>query len=432
MFTITKIGARWILDSRSTPTIQCNIQITDSNSKNYNAKASVPSGASTGIHEAVELRDGISTKFGGKGVDIAIDNLLSKIGSKLLGKTFNNANEIDLFMLELEKVEYTKNGLNNPAPKSALGANTILAISMAAHRCFASGYGLELWQYLRQLYFSNLGREAIFPRLMCNIFNGGVHANNGIEIQEFMIVPSATTLEKSIQMSSEIYNQLKNSLKSQGQSVAVGDEGGFAPKFENTNKVLESIDKAVLDCGYSRINCDLALDCAASEFLDKELNTYKVDGIDYSQSSLTDFYSNLVDKFNLLSIEDPFAEDDLLGWELITNKLGKKIKLVGDDLFVTNTKRFQDIAIKESIANSVLIKLNQIGSVLETAEIINLAHSNNYSTISSHRSGETNDSFIADLAVAAGCEFIKLGAPARGERVEKYNRLLEIWDNSNN
>ncbi len=431
MFTITKINARWILDSRSTPTIQCSITLSDSDQNNsYTGVASVPSGASTGIHEALELRDG-GAKFGGKSVDLAIENILQKIGSKILGKTFKDANEIDEFMLELERQEATSNKNQNQAPKSNLGANSILAVSMASHRAFASGYGIELWQYLRQLYFNNLGEKALYPRLMCNIFNGGAHANNGIEIQEFMIVPSAGSLEKDIQMSSEIYNQLKKSLKSQGQSVAVGDEGGFAPSFENTHKVLENIDKAIIDCGYSRINCDLALDCAASEFFTESSNTYKVDGIDYSQSSLTDFYDELYNQFNLLSIEDPFAEDDLLGWELITNKLGKKITLVGDDLFVTNTDRFQKIGLDNNIANSVLIKLNQIGSVLETANIINLAHQNEYSTISSHRSGETNDAFIADLAVASGCEFIKLGAPARGERVAKYNRLLEIWDQEN-
>jgi enolase len=431
MFTVTSINARWILDSRSIPTIQCTIQLTSHSTKQvFSGKASVPSGASTGTHEALELRDG-GPKFAGKGVDTAIENVLHKIGSKLLGQTFTNAKNVDEFMLQLESEEQSKLGLINAAPKSGLGANSILAISMSAHRAFANAHNLELWQYLRRLYFSELDVKAIFPRLMCNIFNGGAHANNGIEIQEFMIVPSSSSLEKDIQMSAEIYNQLKNLLKSQGQSVAVGDEGGFAPKFENTNKVLETIDKAILDCGYSRINCDLALDCAASEFFDSESNLYKVDGVDYSQSSLTDFYCELTDRFNLLSIEDPFSEDDILGWELITSKLGKKIKLVGDDLFVTNSQRFQSIGLDNNIANAVLIKLNQIGTVLETCQIINLARNNNYATISSHRSGETNDTFISDLAVAGGCDFIKLGAPARGERVAKYNRLLEIWDNNN-
>jgi enolase len=485
MPTINQISARWILDSRGIPTIVCNTKIQDTNTKYiYKGKASVPSGASTGIHEAVELRDGDETKFSGKGVNKAINNLLNIIGSKLIGQNFNRACEVDEFMLNLEvqlekelsthenklvEIEKLRDQIEQitgtqteiiekqteeesytQLSKSVLGANTILAISMSTHRAFAASQNLELWQYLRQEYFADQGENKKFPSLMCNIFNGGQHASNNLDIQEFMVIPKTGNIETDVQTITDIYQKLKQILKKQGQSTSVGDEGGFAPDYNGTAEVLKIIDTAAEECGYTKVNYDLALDCAASEFYDKETNSYSVDGVNYSQSALTDFYTELSEEFNLASIEDPFAEDDLLGWELITTKIGKKRLLIGDDLFTTNSSRFSKIVLdrasnsntnwdnfnfentkKNNIANGILIKPNQIGSILETANMINLAQKCEYAVAVSHRSGETNDDFISDLAFACQSEYIKLGAPARGERVAKYNRLLEIWEDLN-
>ena len=425
---ITNLSTSWILDSRAIPTIFCQVTIDEKNYK-YTGQASVPSGASTGKHEALELRDGRKA-FGGKGVDKAIDNILNKIGPKILGQEFTTAKDLDELVLSFEK-SLTPDGVD-PSLKTALGANAILGVSMAAHRAFASFEEVELWEYLRALYFDKLGQTATFPRLMCNIFNGGAHANNGLAIQEFMVVPHTGNLQKDVQTASEIYNQLKNDIKENGQSVAVGDEGGFAPKFANTEKVLDKICTAIEESGYDRSACDISLDCAASEFFDSVKNIYTLDETEFDRTKLNDKYYDWNEKYQFLSIEDAFAEDDLLGWSIITSKLGKKLTLIGDDLFVTNPKRFSELAIDKKLANGVLVKPNQIGSILETCELINLAIDNNYTTAISHRSGETNDTFIADLAVACKSEFIKLGAPARGERTAKYNRLLEIWEMEQN
>jgi enolase len=485
MLTINQISSRWILDSRGIPTIVCNIILKDETAnKLFKGKSSVPSGASTGIHEALELRDNDDTKFNGNGVNKAISNLLNVIGQKLIGQKFEKASQVDEFMLNLEVqlekelsihenklVEIEKlrdqigqitGNLNEikkeneidenqisyaQLSKSILGANTVLAISMSVHRAFASSENLELWKYLRNQYFLNQGENKKFPSLMCNIFNGGKHASNNIDIQEFMVIPKTGNIESDIQTITDIYQKLKQILGKQGQSTSVGDEGGFAPDYNGTAEVLKIIDTAAEECGYTKINYDLALDCAASEFYNKETNSYSVDGINYSQSALTDFYTELSEEFNLVSIEDPFAEDDLLGWELITTKIGKKRLLIGDDLFTTNSSRFSKLVLdrasnsntnwdsfnfenakKNNIANGILIKPNQIGSILETANMINLAKKCEYAVAVSHRSGETNDDFISDLAFACQSEYIKLGAPARGERVAKYNRLLEIWE----
>jgi enolase len=479
---INQISARWILDSRGMPTIVCNTKIKDEITHLiYSGKASVPSGASTGIHEAVELRDNDQNKFNGKGVNKAINNLLNNIGQKLIGQRFERACEVDEFMLNLEvqlekelntrenklveieklrdQIEQITGSQNqiNQSPneeesyiqlsKSVLGANAILAISMSTHRAFAASKEVELWQYLRSQYFVGQDGNTKFPSLMCNIFNGGQHASNNLDIQEFMVIPKTGNIESDIQTITDIYQKLKQILAKQGQSTSVGDEGGFAPNYNGTAEVLKIIDTAAQECGYTKVNYDLALDCAASEFYDKETNSYSVDGVNYSQSALTDFYTELSEEFNLASIEDPFAEDDLLGWELITTKIGKKRLLIGDDLFTTNSSRFSKIVLdrasnsntnwdnfnfenakKNNIANGILIKPNQIGSILETANMINLAQKCEYAVAVSHRSGETNDDFISDLAFACQSEFIKLGAPARGERVAKYNRLLEIWE----
>lgn len=416
MAIIETIYSRWILDSRGLPTLYTIVAI-DHNGKKAIGTSSVPSGASTGTHEALELRDN-GEEFKGKGVKKAVSNVLEIIGTRLLNRDFEDARQVDEFVL----------GLDKSSNKSELGANAILSVSMATHRAFASLYGLELWQYLRRLYFSDLPATSKFPRLMCNVINGGAHADSGLSIQEFMIVPNTRDIEKDVQLISEVYHTLKKKLHTEGLSTALGDEGGFAPHLSNTNRVLSYLVDAISEAGYTRLDADLAMDAAASEFFDKDKNVYLLDGVEYSPSTLADFYADLEDKYNLLSLEDGCGEDDILGWQIQTEKLGVKMSLIGDDLFVTNPERFREVGLKNKIANGVLIKLNQIGSVLETCQMINLAKENNYITAVSHRSGETTDDFISDLAFASQSEYIKLGAPARGERVAKYNRLLEIKD----
>lgn len=410
------LKANWILDSRGLPTIECQL-VLDQNGRKSVGQASVPSGASTGTHEALELRDG-GKDFHGKGVSRAIENINNLIAVNLQNKNFENAREIDEFILSLDKT-------NN---KTELGANAILAVSMAAYRAFANLYGLELWQYLRRLYFAHLPNFNQFPRLMCNVINGGVHSDAGLAIQEFMIVPNGGDLKKDVQMASEIYQTLKVNLKKDKYSVALGDEGGFAPRISSTKEVLDYLQQAIFTTGYNNDQCHLAIDCAANEFFDRQKSVYKIDQQELDIFSLKDFYLRLVKDYPVISIEDGFAEDDLAGWQEITQNLSEKIKLIGDDIFVTNPVRFEKIALEKNIANGILIKLNQIGSVLETCQVINIAKEHNYVTAISHRSGETTDSFISDLAFACQSEFIKLGAPARGERVAKFNRLLQIYN----
>ena len=415
MATIVSVSSRWVLDSRGFPTVRTAI-IIDQQGKKGVGTASVPSGASTGSHEALELRDG-TKEFGGKGVNLAVNNVLTKIGERILSREFSSAQLVDEFILSLDPSEN----------KSQIGANAILSVSMAAHRAFADLYSLDLWQYLRRLYFSTLPAVTKYPRLMCNVINGGAHADNSLDIQEFMIVPNSREIETDVRIAAEIYQTLKKNLHADGHSVALGDEGGFAPNIKSTQEAMEYLQKAIADAGYNSLDCDLAMDAAATEFYSKDNNDYTLENRSYSQAAMVDFYKNLKENFpNLISIEDGLAEDDILGWELITQALGKKIHLIGDDLFVTNPERFKKLTANSPIANGVLIKLNQIGSVLETCQMINLAKESGYVTAISHRSGETTDDFIADLAFASQSEFIKLGAPARGERVAKYNRLLEI------
>lgn len=432
MAIIQSISARWILDSRGLPTVFCEVTL-DQEGRKVTGSASVPSGASTGTHEALELRDG-GEAFHGKGVSQAVANTNNRIAEKLQGRDFTSAVEVDELMLQID----------TSANKSELGANAILGVSMAAHRAFASLAGLELWQYLRRLYFASLPNISTFPRLMCNVLNGGAHADNGLSIQEFMVVPNTGEISEDIRMASEVYHTLKKSLASDGYSTALGDEGGFAPTLKlseiaaaangeeevelNPTKVALNYLQASIDkSGYDG-NCDLAMDVAATEFFDEESETYSIDGQVLGRAQLGAFYDNLCDEYNVISIEDGFSEDDVLGWEIMTEALGNKIKLIGDDLFVTNPTRFKEVGLGNQIANGVLIKLNQIGSVKETCDMINSAKENNYVTAVSHRSGETTDEFISDLAFASQSEFIKLGAPARGERVAKYNRLLTIKD----
>jgi enolase len=415
MATIVSVSSRWILDSRGLPTVRTAITIDHQGKKGIGV-ASVPSGASTGSHEALELRDG-TKEFGGKGVNLAVNNVLTKIGERILSREFSSAQLVDEFVLTLDPSEN----------KSQIGANAILSVSMAAHRAFADLYSLDLWQYLRRLYFSTLPAVTKYPRLMCNVINGGAHADNNLDIQEFMIVPNSREIETDVRIAAEIYQTLKKTLHQDGYSVALGDEGGFAPNIKSTKEALNYLQKAIIDAGYNSLDCDLAMDAAATEFYSKDNNNYTLENQPYSQSNMVDFYKNLKEEFpNLISIEDGLAEDDTLGWELVNQALGKKLHLIGDDLFVTNPKRFQKLNTPSPIANGVLIKLNQIGSVLETCKMINLAKESGFVTAISHRSGETTDDFISDLAFASQSEFIKLGAPARGERVAKYNRLLEI------
>lgn len=414
MIHIKNINAYWVLDSRSNPTVEVKATVHYKN-QDFFAIASVPSGASTGTHEALEMRDG-GEAFGGKGVQNAINNVNTIIKNSLVGSNFENADQVDEKILQIDGTEN----------KTKLGANAILGISMAIHRVFAKAKNLELYEYLRQLYFA---QETDFksPKIMANIINGGEHAQNEIDIQEFMIISQSPDLLQNIQNTTEIYNVLKNNLKKEKLSTGLGDEGGFAPEINNTKNALDFIVKSV----ENRENIALTLDCAASEFYNADENIYKIDGKKLNAEDLAKFYEDLVEKYNIISIEDPFAEDDLAGWKIMTEKLGKKIKLVGDDLFVTNPKRLVKIGLEQNIANSILIKPNQIGSIKETCDTINLAKKHKMTTIISHRSGETSDDFISDLGFASNSEFVKIGAPARGERCAKYNRLIQIYNQIN-
>jgi enolase len=416
MPSISNVRARWILDSRGFPTVYCEV-VVDSNGKKSLGSASVPSGARTGSYEALELRDE-GTEFLGKGVNKAVENINVIIAEKLANQEFATAAEVDAFVLSLDQ------SIN----KSGLGANAILGVSMACHRAFAGLFGLELWQYIRRLYFSSLPATPKFPRLMCNVINGGAHADSGIDIQEFMVVPNTREIESDIRLASEVYHTLKKNLKKDNFSIALGDEGGFAPKLNSTKEALDYLQKAIVAAGYNNLDCELAMDCASNEFYNSEDGTYKLDGKVLSKAELVEFYKGLKQNYNIVSIEDGCQEDDVEAWKLLTSELGSKMHLIGDDLFVTNPVRFAEIGLTNEIANGVLIKLNQIGSVLETCQMINKAKENGYVTAVSHRSGETTDDFISDLAFASQSEFIKLGAPARGERVAKFNRLLEIKD----
>lgn len=405
---ITSIQSWWVLDSRGNPTL--TVHITDD--EDNTARAFVPSGASTGSHEALELRDG-GSHFGGKGVENAVQNIRTLIAPALIN------NNVSYLELESRLV-----ALDNTHNKSNIGANAILGASMALQRLEAMRHKHLLAQCIQKCWFP--GKTLTFPRLMCNVINGGVHADSGLSIQEFMIVPNTGTLTTDVRAASEIYQTLKKILISKKMVTAVGDEGGFAPHLTSTQQALDTISEAINRAGYTGL-CDLALDCAASEFFHKESEVYSIDGKNMNSGDLVHFYEELASKYPIISIEDGCAEDDLKGWKLLTNTLGTKIKLVGDDLFVTNTNRIQSIGVEKSIANALLVKPNQIGSISETVEAIKMAQKNGMTTIISHRSGETEDSFIADLAVASASEFIKLGAPARTDRTVKYNRLLELY-----
>ncbi len=408
MSQIIEVNAREILDSRGNPTLEVEVQTE----LGY-GRAAVPSGASTGEHEAVELRDGDKNRYLGKGVLQAVENVNDKLGPAIIGLDSLDQPAIDARLLELD-------GTPN---KGKMGANAILGVSMAVARAAADSVDLPLWRYLGGIQARTL------PTPMMNVINGGKHADSGMEIQEFMLVPHGfDKFSEALRCGAEIFHNLKKILAKDGYTTAVGDEGGFAPKLSKNEDALGKIIEAIEAAGYKPgTQVSLALDCAISEFYNRDSKKYTFDGKEIDNAALVDEYVKMCDKFPVVSIEDGLDENDWEGWKLLTEKLGSKVQLVGDDLFVTNIERLGR-GIKEGIANSILIKLNQIGTVTETLDTIRLAHKNGYTAISSHRSGETADTFIADLAVATNCGQIKTGSLSRTDRIAKYNQLLRIAD----
>jgi enolase len=402
-----------VLDSRGNPTVACLVELVDGSK----AISYVPSGASTGIHEAVELRDGDKNRYNGLGVLNAINNINTIIKTALIGQDAYLQDNIDKILLDLD-------GTQN---KSKLGANATLAISLSIAKASAISQNKALYQYIQNLFQGNSNSIKQFPKIGFNVLNGGKHADSGLDIQEYMIMPLKDNIEENIRIGAEIYHTLKSILSKSGQVVAVGDEGGFAPRLENNEAGLSLLVKAIQEAGYKEgIDCALALDIAASEFFDKDKQIYTFDKQMCSGQDLINIYNAWLQKYPIISIEDPFAEDDYENWQAFQQIIQGNINIVGDDLLVTNTERIQE-AIDQKLCNSVLIKPNQIGTLTETLNAIKLAHNNNFSTMISHRSGETIDTFIADLAVGVSAKYMKSGAPARAERVSKYNRLLEIY-----
>ena len=416
---ITGICGREILDSRGNPTVEAKITLTDTmTGKRYAGKASVPSGASTGRFEAVELRDA-QTRYFGLGVQKAVNNVNTKIKEALTGRNGLNQVEIDRLLMETA-------GTDN---KGNLGANATLAVSMAVARAAAKSLEIPLYQYLGGAY------TRLMPVPMMNILNGGRHAANTVDFQEFMIMPvQAESFSDGLRIGAEIYHFLKKILEEKGLATSVGDEGGFAPNLPNAEAVLDLIVEAIEKSNYfPGQDIKIALDAASSELYNEKTGMYHFPGESALKGSevvrdtaeMIAYYEELIGKYPILSIEDGLSEDDWDGWKQLTQRLGEKIQLVGDDLFVTNTKRL-DAGIKLHVANAILVKVNQIGTVSEAMEAIEMAQKNGYKTVISHRSGETEDTFIADLAVAVNAGQIKTGAPCRGERVAKYNQLLRI------
>ena len=407
MFTINEIKAREILDSRGNPTLEVDVQLENGTV----GRAAVPSGASTGAHEAVELRDNDQTRFKGKGVSKAVENVNNELARVLVGISSKDQENIDQRMIALDGTEN----------KSKLGANAILGISLAVAKAAAICSNQALFRYIG-------GETArVLPVPMMNIINGGEHADNPIDIQEFMIMPiGAENIKEAVRMGSEVFHTLKAELKSAGLSTSVGDEGGFAPNISSTRDALDFILKSIGKAGYKAgEDIYLALDCASTEYFHD--GKYHLSGENKVLSSKENatYLAKLVTDYPIVSIEDGMSEDDWEGWEILTKELGNKIQLVGDDLFVTNPKRLKK-GIETSCANSMLVKVNQIGTLTETLEAVNLAHSANYTNVMSHRSGETEDTTIADLAVATNCGQIKTGSLARSDRLAKYNQLIRI------
>lgn len=409
MSFILDIYAREVLDSRGNPTVEVEIT-TDSG---IVGRAMVPSGASTGVHEAVELRDKDKKRYLGKGVLNAVKNVNEIIAPALEGLEITNQLAIDKALIELDG---TKN-------KSKLGANAILAVSMAAARAASNELNVPLYRYIGGVNAKTL------PVPMMNILNGGEHADNNVDIQEFMVMPlGAKTFKEALRMGTEVFHNLKTVLKEKGYSTSVGDEGGFAPNLNSNEQALQTIIEAIERAGYvAGKDIFLALDVASSEMYENGIYNFKGESKKYTSEQLVQYYETLVEKYPIISIEDGLAEDDWEGWKLLTNKLKNKIQLVGDDLFVTNKERLSK-GIENNVANSILIKLNQIGTITETLDTIEMAKTHGYTCVISHRSGETEDTTIADLAVAVNAGEIKTGSASRTDRICKYNQLLRIED----
>lgn len=410
---ISKINAIQILDSRGNPTLKAFVQLENG----IIGSACVPSGASTGKYEAVELRDGDKTKYLGRGVTKAAANVNGIINDNLKGMAIADPASLDKKMIELDGTEN----------KSALGANAILSVSLGCCRALALLESKPLFAILNKIYFS--GRKTKFPRLMANVINGGRHANWNFDIQEFMISPISNKPSESVRIAAEIFHHLENILKEKGLSTLVGDEGGLSPLLNSNDEVFEVIIEAMKKAGYAtNQDVNLAIDVAASEFFQNGSYHLKKQNKNLSVDELVDYYLNLNEKYKIFSYEDPFDQDDWDGFAKLTKALGNHALTVGDDLYCTNPKRIKK-GISEKTTNAILIKLNQIGTMSETATAINLSYENGLKVIISHRSGETEDAFIADLAVAAGADFIKAGSMSRSDRLAKYNRLIEIEAN---
>jgi len=405
MQTIIDVMAREILDSRGNPTIEVEVYLEDGTM----GRAAVPSGASTGAHEAVELRDGDKERFLGKGVMQAVDNVNEIIAPEIIGLDATRQAEIDDLLISLDGTEN----------KGKLGANAILGVSLAVAKAAAISLDLPLYQYIGGVN----ARELPVP--MMNILNGGQHADNNVDIQEFMVMPvGAGSFHEALRMGAEVFHNLKKVLQAKGLNTAVGDEGGFAPNLKSNAEAIEVILEAIQAAGYKAgEDIYIAIDVAATELF--ENGKYVLEGMSKTSEEMIDFYAQLLDKYPIISIEDGLAEDDWNGWHLMTEKLGKRVQIVGDDLFVTNTDRLLT-GIEKGIANSILIKVNQIGTLTETLEAIEMAKKAGYTAVISHRSGETEDTTLADLAVATNAGQIKTGAPSRTDRVAKYNQLLRI------
>ncbi|MEJ2535883.1 MAG: phosphopyruvate hydratase [Calditrichia bacterium] len=409
MTEIIDVLAREILDSRGNPTIEVEVLLESG----YVGTAAIPSGASTGEHEAVELRDGDKSRYSGKGVLKAVQNVNDIIAEEIIGFDSTDQIMIDRLMIDLDGTEN----------KGKLGANAILGVSLAVAKAAAAALGLPLYQYLGGV------NAKVLPVPMMNILNGGKHADNNVDLQEFMVMPvNAPNFRESLRMGVQVFHSLKKVLSSKGYNTAVGDEGGFAPDLKSNEEAVEVILEAIEKAGFKAgKDIYLALDPASSEFYDAKRKVYmlKSEKKELSSEKIVDYYANWVKKYPIISIEDGMAEDDWDGWKIMTDKLGKKIQIVGDDIFVTNTKRLK-MGIDKGITNSILIKLNQIGTVTETLDCIEMAHRAGYTTVISHRSGETEDSTIADVAVAVNAGQIKTGSASRSDRIAKYNQLLRI------
>lgn len=414
MSIIEFIEAREILDSRGNPTVEVDVVLEDGSM----GRAAVPSGASTGVHEAVELRDGDKSRYLGKGVQKAVENVNNIIAAELIGLDALDQVDIDRAMIELDGTEN----------KGKLGANAILGVSMAVARAAADYLGIPLFKYLGAYH------SCVLPVPMANIMNGGSHADNSVDFQEFMVMPvGASSIREAVRMTAEVFHNLKSILKAKGYSTAVGDEGGFAPNLKSNEEACELILEAIEKAGYKAgrdADFMIALDPAMSELFDKESKTYELKwstGAKLTSAEMVDYWAEWAEKYPIISIEDGIDEDDWEGWKLLTDKIGDKVQLVGDDLFVTNSVRLAQ-GIEMGVANSILIKVNQIGTLTETFEAVDMAKRAGYTAIVSHRSGETEDSFIADLVVALETGQIKTGSMSRSDRLAKYNQLMRIED----